>query len=432
MSDIVKAGNQDLGQIVEDMLCSLKNDRMDENNAAGVSTANGSYAALALAYKGSDGMVELTGNPEAPFCYGVGTKEEIYSKITPMGFKNKPELKTDLQIYLDKEASNPAVVQGFAGYPMYIETAGGITYNNTEGKFENVCQIAGFRVAPGGPLVNMLPNGVITTMYSFDSIRNKTFNEPSDPVKAFETIGTRGEMCSQCIRNGHSVSTDATGKAINCSTNGFLYVVLTHILNVKRTPVVTNGVQMKSIQVKGFKPISEYYDEEGNPLSNIVICIKLGRLSLKGGWYGKDNPEFNINGPNQYTGLLKSLYSNPEMQDASKHLTAFYTRHAIDKRKNETSTFGQLHMEHVESKYTNLEAVGLADFNIEAEAVKAKELWKAVKPKVDVQVIPDPVENTPGTVQVIRTETVINGNGVTKSAAPFEESEDDWNSFNFE
>jgi hypothetical protein len=263
-------------------------------------------------------------------------------------------------------------------------------------------------------------------MYSFDSINSKKFNEPSEPVVNFGTMGTRGEMCVDCIRRGHSVDKDVNGKEISCSTNAYMYVVLTHILSIKRTPRIVDGVTIQAVDVKGLRPISEFFDGEGKPLSNIIICIKLGKLSMRGSWFGKDSP-FNITGPNQYYGLLNSLYpSDPSMRDASKHLTAFYTGYAVDKRNKEVSTFGQLHMVHVESEFkNNLDSIGLKSFNFSEESKKAKEFWQMVKPKVDIQVLPEPQSNP---VEVVDTSTET---GPTKSATPVD-SDEDWNSFKFD
>lgn len=388
----------------------------------------GKYAALALAFKGSTGMVELTGNPEAPFCYMVNASSPTFGPLNASGFISKPDFKPQLLICSDTEGT-AITLSAFAGFPMYLETTTGISYFSG-GAYVNECQLAGYRYEVGGPLVNIPPNVPIRTMYGYNSKDNKIdFRTPSDTIKSLDPIGTRGELCVDCIRKGHSESKDDTGKPITCSPTGYLYVVVTHIVGIKKVSTVVGGktVEVTNINPKqGFKPISSFYDEDGNPLDNLVLCIKLARGSLSG-HYVKDNPELCINGPIQYMALLKTLFTDPSMQDASRHLTLFTTKASTDK-EGKPSKFTQLHLTHVLNQHKDsLKDFGLESFDNDAEYQKARSLWEQVRPNIDVQVIPEPVTEE---VEVVGYNT-----SNLKSAAPSQEIDNeewsDFNDFNF-
>jgi len=428
MSDIVNQASGGLDNYINDAFSGMNMDRLNQGGSGEAVGSAGKYAALALAIKGSQYIVDTTGNPEAPFCYMVNASSPLYKPLKASGFIEKPDVKGELQICSDTDGT-VITLNAFAGYPVYLETTAALNYYN--GAYNNICQVAGYRVKAGGELMNVAPSVPMRSMYGYSATENKLdFKTPSETVSTLDPIGTRGELCSQCIRNGHSTDKNDLGAFISCSPTGYMYVVVTHIVSMKKGSSVVNGKSIETTTInskQGFKPIGNFFDEEGNPLNNLIICIKLARGSLTG-VVSKENPALSINGPIQYLNSLKSLYSNPELQDASKHLTLFSNKLPIDK-DGKSSKYTQVDMRHVSSFYErNLEEYGLADFNNEVEAAKAMEHWKKARPSIDLQVIPEPDTNKPGTVEVLSTETVIS----TKPASKFQESDDDWNDFNFQ
>jgi len=368
MSDLVKGIVDAIDN--DDWFVGVNNDRLKDVTSS--SSIEGNYAAIALAYKGSSGNTEFRGDPQAPWCYRINTKDSTFSTITPSGFEEKPEDKPNLLSIYDKN-SNPTALTAFVGYPVYLEISVGLTpYDNEAKSFDNICQIAGYRIKKDGPRVNSLPSVPFTTMYSWDSVRNRTFNEPSDEVVSLDPIGTRGKSCVQCIKDGESVS-KYNGKTERCSVRGYLYVVATHIYNKR----------------KGLTPISEYTDEHGNSLESTIFCITLRRSSLYGS-YNKKTHTYDIVGPQQYIRQLKENKNYRDNNDASKHLSLFENV----PNKMGIGSFHQLHITDVfESSDDKLKKA----FTREEEskgAEKARDLWVKLRPEINLQTIQEPNEET--------------------------------------
>lgn len=99
-------------------------------------------------------------------------------------------------------------------------------------------------------IVRSLPS---KTLYDYEAVKSKTFDIPNPTLQDY--IGSRGQTCKDCIRDGNSKQL-IDGKIHTCKLKGEVYLVATHLASSAKIPKL--------------KPISSFVDSDGNPIGKLV------------------------------------------------------------------------------------------------------------------------------------------------------------------
>jgi hypothetical protein len=147
---------------------------------------------------------------------------------------------------------------------------------------DTVCSVIGYKKKDKDPNTGEIVEKYIEGLPQFptflglgmyggwnNATKSPDYYTASEVVKNFDLVGSRGEKCKDCIKNGHShlengVKKDGTPKYSDCSPYGRLFFYCTHIGTAKR-------------MIK----ISELYPGEDGILLIISLPYKVG---LKGVW----------------------------------------------------------------------------------------------------------------------------------------------------
>lgn len=183
-------------------------------------------------------------------------------------------------------------------------------------KTKVTCSCIGYKI--NDEYVKALPPVPIKSMHAWvgDQISHTT---PDPLVEKFGLVGSRGETCSQCIRNGHSTMTvvDEKGnsKIESCTPRGVLYMVVTEA-GKSTMKAGKKGEDPQKI-VKTYS-ISDLSDDEGNPKKPFLLAINITGLGIRGAW----NNEPRIIGLfHHMSGLEKQFSSGDPRRNPMFHLT---------------------------------------------------------------------------------------------------------------
>jgi hypothetical protein len=320
----------------------------------------------------------------------LATLNDLFTLNDPLAPKG-----SDKEVKLYNKEEEPISILGFTGTPFLIELQPGIKwYNSEEKKFHNICSVIASEY--NGTLINTLPKIPFNTMYNWDSIKNKTYNQPSNEVQALGLMGSRGQMCADCITSGKSLEVDEKGKQHQCEVTGFLYMVVTGIPIVVAKTV--NGVEQFSVKDRS---VSQLKYADGSTVEPFIVAIRLTGSSLSRGWHTESN--LRIQNITQYH---KSLRYEPTEKDEKPNLLK-----DGDPRMNLAWTPIQI----VAKRYYNKDntpsmkpivAIHQRLSHNDKEYEEAMSLWKGSIPNLEIKNVPYPV-STPTSIESSITATYV-------------------------
>jgi hypothetical protein len=230
-----------------------------------------------------------------------------------------------------------------------------------EDKTRVTCSCIGY--TSGDTIFKALPPVPMKSMYAWVG-DGPSYNTPDPLVEKLGLIGSRGESCADCIRNGHSTLEVETGKGPkteSCSARGVLYIVVNE-LGKTSMKVGKKGEDPEEV-VKTYH-VSELTDDEGNPKEPFLLAINITSLGLRGAW----NNEPRISGYYHHiAGLERQFKGGDPRRSPLFHLTSITLRKKTNGMKYQP------------------------DFAIEVASLKdmkeAKELWQKVNPRKEVETL---------------------------------------------
>lgn len=234
------------------------------------------------------------------------------------------------------------------------------TYINDKTKV--TCSCIGYKL--NNEYVKALPPVPIRSMHAWvgDEISHTT---PDPLVDKFGLVGSRGETCSDCIRNGHSTMTvvDEKGnsKTESCTPRGVLYMVVTE-LGKATMKAGKKGEDPERI-VKTYK-VSDLFDDEGNNKEPFLLAINTTGLGIRGAW----NNEPRIIGLfHHMSGLERKFKNGDPRRNPLFHLTTISLEKKTNGKKFQPSF--------------DMEPASLADMKM------ACSIWDKVNPRKEVQTL---------------------------------------------
>lgn len=220
-------------------------------------------------------------------------------------------------------------VGALRGVILHIESTASLGwYDINENKGVNICGVVGRNIndEDSEPLyTNNRIEKVFPAMHSYDSGKdNGPCNEPHGSIVNLDLLGSRGETCVSCIRNGHNKTLDNEGKTVTCKPQSSVYMYVTEVL----TTVKKGRKGQKKYEVKGSYPISDVtfkdsednplnavFDEEGNLQDNTGFIVKFTFSPMR--IMGKVTANPRALGLDGYLRALKRLYGNENSVEAT-------------------------------------------------------------------------------------------------------------------
>jgi len=331
------------------------------------------------------------------WCYSASLNDSF--SLSRVGIPKGLDLDKDVKIF-NKEGE-PITILGFKGVPLLIELQPALQwYDDKTKKFTKICSVVGSEYS--GSLINTLPVTPWGNMYHWDSIKDKSFNLPSNEVQNLGLIGSRGQMCVDCITSGKSIATDPNGKEHKCEVTGVLYMYVTDI------PVVVSKMNgpVEQFTIKD-RAVENLVDEEGKAIKPFLVAIRLSPSSLSRGWHANKNLVLT-----NITSYHRSLKYEPNKDKDSKPV--------LLKEGDPRSSISYSSVRIIAKRYYNKdESLSIKPIvTVEclghnpSEQEKALELWKATRPTTEIRTIPFP---TTSNIPSLESEIV-----------PYQEDDDNW------
>lgn len=212
--------------------------------------------------------------------------------------------------------------------------------------------------------VRALPPVPLKSMYQWVG-DNLSYTSPEPTVDRLGFIGSRGEACATCIRNGHStmqVNTRSGPKTESCSVRGVLYMVVHELSKVTKKAAKVAGQDPE--EVKTTYKVTDLCDENGVAKAPFLLALNTTSLGLRGAW----NNVPRITGLFHHVSGLNREFKGKDPRASMKfHFTTITLRKKTDGNKYQSDF----------SKYpANL-----------SEMKEAFNVWQAAKPNKDVALI---------------------------------------------
>lgn len=277
---------------------------------------------------------------------------------------NAPNQGAEIKESFFKKAGDELIdVSGFnviKGYIVNFELQPRLsTY--IEEKTRVTCSVIGYQ--HGDTKLKALPPVPMKSMYAWVG-DGPSYTTPESLVDSLGLVGSRGETCADCIRNGHStmeVQTSQGPKTESCSVRGVLFMVVTEVGKSTMKPG-KKGEDPEEV-VKTYK-VEDLTDEEGNPKEPFLLAINITSLGLRGAW----NNEPRLLGYYHHVAGLERQYKGADPRRSPLfHLTS------ITLRKKTNGTKFQ------------------PDFKVEPANLKdmkmSKNLWDELNPRKEVETL---------------------------------------------
>lgn len=164
-------------------------------------------------------------------------------------------------------------IQGFILHAQIQPFLGFSDMSDNTNTLKVVCSVAGYKKQ--GKLVGELPSDGIPGMYAWDNTTsNYSTNNPAPIVDSLGLVGSRGETCSQCIKNGNS-SIEVGAKTSFCQPYGKMWIYVTTVYKFLKSKAPDGSLEISRIAT----PIRDIV-----PGSNgIIIEVNLpGKTGIKG------------------------------------------------------------------------------------------------------------------------------------------------------
>lgn len=270
------------------------------------------------------------------------------------------DFKESFYKFVDGEAIDITDFNVIKGYIVGFELQPRLS-SYVENKTKVSCSCIGYM--NNGEYIKALPPVPIKSMHSWvgDSI---SYTTPDPLVTKFDLVGSRGETCTNCIRNGHSimeVETDKGTKTEVCGTRGVLYMVVTE-LGKSTMKAGKKGEDPEEV-IKTYN-VSDITDEEGNKKEPFLLCINMTSLGIRGGW----NNEPRIIGLfHHFAGLEKQFKGGDPRKNPFFHFTTISLKKKTDGIKFQP--------------HFSTEPASLLDMK---EALK---LWESLRPNKEIDTL---------------------------------------------
>lgn len=206
------------------------------------------------------------------------------------------------------------------------------TYDDEEKKSKVTCSVSGFVTKDldtgNAVVIKSLPSSPLKSMYKWEN-NNINYKSPDPLVDSLGLVGSRGEACSSCIKNGNStmeVLTKGGGSRIeSCSTRGVLYIVVSELSKVTKKVSKVSGQEPEEV-VTTYK-VTDLCDEEGNPMKPFLLALNVTALGIRGAWLN----EPKIIGYYNYIGGLERQFKSKDVRRSPKfHFTTITLRKKTD------------------------------------------------------------------------------------------------------
>lgn len=256
---------------------------------------------------------------------------------------------------------------GIGGYIVDFELLSRLgTYDEEDKKTKITCSVIGHMtedVDTGKTIgIRRLPEVPVKGMYSCVN-GSISYTTPDPMVTKLGLIGSRGETCEQCIRNGHStmeIVTSKGPKTESCTPRGALYIMVHELYKVTKKAVKNKEPE----EVINTYKVTDLVDEEGNPKAPFLLAINITSLTIRGAW----NEDPKIVGYYHFITGLERQYKGKDPRRSPKfHFTKLTLRKKVD---------GQKYQIHFDMDTPNYEDMRIAHEN-----------WKAIKSD-EVEIIP--------------------------------------------
>jgi hypothetical protein len=162
------------------------------------------------------------------------------------------------------------------------------TYSEEEKKSKVTCSVIGYQTTDletGEQIaIKALPPVPLKGMHSWVD-NTLSYVTPDPLVERLGLIGSRGETCTNCIKNGHStleVETRQGPKVESCTARGVLFLVVHELTKVSKRPSKVAGQDPE--EVKTTYKITDLCDADGNPKRPCLLAVNITSLGLRGAW----------------------------------------------------------------------------------------------------------------------------------------------------
>lgn len=389
MSDITSLNDNILENLMNPSIT------LDSVSSSGSKSSSGWTPAL-MNYPSNEHVIRNSDSENPPWYYSTRASAPVF-EFFEGGHPERPEEKIPVNFYDGRSTLSP---NQLAGYIMYVQTAPGIkSWNDQEKRYDITCQVIGH--SPAGapedaPYMKVLPPIPFSRMFDPSQRGNQKLYTPNSIVEELGLVGSRGETCASCIRNGRAFkdtgevypSGDPNYKV--CEPKGYFYMVVTALIEATKNKKA-DGVEWDITRFELGKEDSPTYTRNGKDIVHPFICvIDLTANSLNGA-YVKDQPDITINGPRQYLAKIsRDLNTNNSLpvgdprRELGYYPVRISTRRKI-KANGSPSPFPQLHMD---VDIDTNEDVNKQIQDREEEKIRSIELWKTNSPELKVESLP--------------------------------------------